>query len=301
MKRSDLHCHGCADQQRVGRRKFLTLLATGASLALAGCSERMRALGHGGTTGPRNVPPAVPTAPVALPAPLVPDTDGGAPIALGQIPVPHPGIPKLVWSGPSGTRQVALTIDDGYCGECIAKYAEFAQTSGIHITFNPNGVFGRLWTPAIVESLQPLIANRQVQIGNHTWDHANLLGLSNTAIADEVNRNEEWIQTIFGITARPWFRPPYGHYDQRIENVVANLGYTNILMWNGSFGDSEAISPQQLVSLAEQYLTPGRIVLGHLNHPTILSLFGQIQSIIAERNLEPVTLDEMFGTSRATG
>ena len=42
-------------------------------------------------------------------------------------------------------------------------------------------------------------------------------------------------------------------------------------------------------------------MLGHLNHPTVLSLFGQIQSLIAERNLDPVTLDEMFGTSRATG
>ena len=206
-----------------------------------------------------------------------------------------------MWSGPSGTQQVALTIDDGYCGDCIAQYVQFAQTSGIHITFNPNGVFGRLWTPAIVESLQPLIADKQVQIGNHTWDHANLVTLSNTAIADEINRNEEWIENTFGITARPWFRPPYGYYDHRIDNAVANLGYTNVLMWNGSFGDSEVISPQQLISLAEQYLTPGTIMLGHLNHPTILSLFGQIQSIIAERNLEPVTLDEMFGTSRVTG
>ncbi|HEY6624126.1 MAG TPA: hypothetical protein VIX85_09860 [Acidimicrobiales bacterium] len=73
------------------------------------------------------------------------------------------------------------------------------------------------------------------------------------------------------------------------------------MMWNGSFGDSEVISPQQLMNLAQQYLTPGTIVLGHLNHPTVLSLFGQIQALIAERNLDPVTLDEMFGTSRVTG
>ena len=146
-----------------------------------------------------------------------------------------------------------------------------------------------------------MIAAKQVQIGNHTWDHANLLKLSKTAITDEVERNDEWIQTTFGITSRPYFRPPYGYYDRRIEDVAAGLGYTQILMWNGSFGDSTVISPQQLIGLAEQYLTPGTIMLGHLNHPTILSLFGQIQSIINDRNLRPVTLDEMFGTSRATG
>jgi hypothetical protein len=55
------------------------------------------------------------------------------------------------------------------------------------------------------------------------------------------------------------------------------------------------------MSLAEQYLQPGTIMLGHLNHPTILTLFGEIQSIISKRNLQPVTLDEMFGTSRAVG
>ena len=36
-------------------------------------------------------------------------------------------------------------------------------------------------------------------------------------------------------------------------------------------------------------------------HPTVLDLFPRIQEIIAERDLQPVTLDEMFGTSRATG
>jgi hypothetical protein len=42
-------------------------------------------------------------------------------------------------------------------------------------------------------------------------------------------------------------------------------------------------------------------MLGHANHPTILSLFDQIQALIADRGLQPVTLDEMFGTSRAAG
>ena len=75
----------------------------------------------------------------------------------------------------------------------------FAQSSGIHITFNPNGVYDPLWTPQIVDR-PALIANKQVQIGNHTWDHADLRPLSTTAIADELNRNEEWIQRPFGIT-----------------------------------------------------------------------------------------------------
>jgi peptidoglycan/xylan/chitin deacetylase (PgdA/CDA1 family) len=148
--------------------------------------------------------------PLAQPAQILSDPHAGPPESLGAIPPAHPGAPTLVSRGPKGTQQIALTVDDGDCGDCIAKYVEFARSSGIHITFNPNGVFSRSWTPPVVEVLRPMIAAKQVQIGNHTWDHANLLKLSKTAITDELERNDEWIQTTFGITSRPYFRPPYG-------------------------------------------------------------------------------------------
>jgi len=277
------------------------MLAVGVSLVLSGCGQGVRSLGTKNSTIANDPEQTLSNTPIAPSAPLLADPRGGPPIILGQIPPPHPGTPSVVWNGPNGTNQIALTIDDGYCGPCIAKYVAFALTSGVHITFNPNGTFGSLWTPAIVETLHPLIANGQVQIGNHTWDHANLLNLSSSAISDELTRNDEWIQTTFGITSRPWFRPPYGYYNQRVEDTAAELGYTRIMMWNGSFGDSTFISPQELLNLANKYLKPGAIMLGHLNHPTILPLFDQIQSIIAVRNLDPVTLDEMFGTSRMIG
>jgi peptidoglycan-N-acetylglucosamine deacetylase len=288
---ADRRCRGCADRERLGRRRFLKMLAGGLALAAFRSPEASAAQ----QIGKR---PRVPLAPQA---PILADSTGGPPVALGQIPPAHPGSPVVVSAGPAGGQQIALTVDDGYCGECIAQYVDFALTSGTHITFNPNGSFQDLWTPQIVASVRQMVANKQVQFGNHTWDHANLLNLSTPAIVSELNRNEDWIQQTFGITARPYFRPPYGYYNQRVIDTAASIGYTKILMWNGSFGDSTVESPDQIISLAEQYLKPGTIMLGHLNHPAILSIFGQITSIIESRNLQPVTLDEMFGTSRATG
>jgi hypothetical protein len=40
---------------------------------------------------------------------------------------------------------------------------------------------------------------------------------------------------------------------------------------------------------------------GHANEPTVLDVFDQILELLRERRLESVTLDEMFGTSRAVG
>ena len=74
------------------------------------------------------------------------------------------------------------------------------------------------------------------------------------------------------------------------------------MMWNGSFSDSEVVTPQFLLAQAAKYLQPGVINLGHANHPTVLSCFDQLVALIHTGNLTPVTLDEMSGTSRrATG
>jgi len=63
-------------------------------------------------------------------------------------------------------------------------------------------------------------------------------------------------------------------------------------------GDAQLVTPQFLMAQAYAYLRPGVIMLGHANHPTVLGLFDQISQLVRDRRLQPVTLDEMFGTSR---
>ena len=109
------------------------------------------------------------------------------------------------------------------------------------------------------------------------------------------------MQKTFGITARPYWRPPFGRHSPEIDEVAAGLGYTRVVMWNGSLSDSEVETPQFLMAEAAKYLQPGVINLGHANHPAVLSCFDQLADLIRSRALTPVTLDEMFGTSRAVG
>ena len=117
----------------------------------------------------------------------------------------------------------------------------------------------------------------------------------------ELERNEQWIEQTFGTTTRPWFRPPYGRHSEQTDAAAAVAGWTRVLMWNGSFGDARLLTPDALLQQAQRYLNPGVVMLGHANHPTITGLYGQILELIHSRNLTPTTLDEAFGTSRATG
>lgn len=295
----------CRQCRNLDRRSFLGLLGTGLALTLAGCGSAGRVAVPSTTGLPPSGGPSSSGSPTSRPStPLpAPTTTAPRPVVRGPIPPPHPGPANVISAGPPEAKtanQIAITIDDGYCTECATAYVDFAKSSGIHITFSPNGTYSGVWSP-LAETLKPLIQAGQVQIGNHTYTHLDMQKLSDSAIGADLERNDEWIQKTFGITSRPWWRPPYGYHNTRTDAAAGQAGYTNTLMWNGTFGDSTLLSAGELLASAHQYLTPGTIMLGHANHPTVNTLFPQIQQIIADARLKPVTLDEMFGTSRDAG
>lgn len=278
------------------RRTFVGLLSVGLAATLAGCSAEKPSPGP---TESDTVPPGLPSdpAPPSTAPSTAPSTPSGP---LPRVPPPHPGSPQDLTHGPASTRMIALTVDDGFCDDCVGGYVQFAQRSGVHLTFSPNGIYARSWAKR-ADVLKPLIERGQVQIMNHTFSHKDLRKLTDQQVKDELGRNDDWVVKAFGITTRPYYRPPFGFHDQRVDGIAGTLGFTRTVMWNGSYGDAQLLTPDVLMGEARKWLNPGTIMLGHANHPTVLGLFDQIQRLIADRGLHPVTLDEMFGTSRATG
>lgn len=264
------------------RRVFVGLLAVGLACAVTGCGgERGGPRGAGGDVG---ATPGGPTPSPTRQAVAVPPLTGD----------------NVLFHGAENIRQIALTVDDGYNTEVVAGYVHFAVRTGVHLTFSPNGQYDRVWAPHR-EILKPLIERGQVQFINHTFNHPNMLTLSDARIREELDRNEEWLQRTFNTSGRPYYRPPFGSHNAHVDGVAAELGFRNAVMWNGSFSDSSRITPEFLMESARRYLKPGVIMLGHANHPTILGLFDQIMALIRERDLTPVTLNEMFGTVSGGG
>jgi peptidoglycan/xylan/chitin deacetylase (PgdA/CDA1 family) len=263
----------CVEPIALSRRKLL--LAIGAAALVAGCADT-----------------------AASPAAGTPTTT--APPPLPPVPGAHPGPAQVVFHGPTTDRRIALTVDDGTAANVVAGYVDLAARTGIHLTFSPNGTYAKAWAPH-APVLRPLVAAGQVQIINHTFTHRDLRKLSEADVRGELERNDDWVIATFGTTTRPYYRPPFGFHTATIDGIVGDLGYTRTVLWNGSYSDSETVTPQFLMDQARKYLQPGVINLGHANHPTILGLFDQIAGLLQERTLTPVTLDEMFGTSRAAG
>lgn len=270
---------------KADRRQLLLALAAGTAGVLAGCRDDATATAakKSGVVG-ANKAKGAPKPPAPQPPP---------------IPPPHPGAPEVVFELPQKAR-IALTIDDGFSTRTVAAYVQFAEDSGIPLTFSPNGTYRAVWEPH-APVLRPLVARGQVQIANHTYSHASMTASGDTRIRREINRNEDWIQQTFGTTSRPWFRPPYGYHNKRTDEVAGELGFTRILMWNGTLGDSSTVSAATLLAEARRYMVPGTVLLGHANHPTVTHLYAELVQLIRDRNLQPGTLDQLFGTSRAQG
>ncbi|MGY1808257.1 polysaccharide deacetylase family protein [Blastococcus sp. SYSU D00669] len=264
------------------RRRFLLFLAAGlAGAAVANGADQLGAPPEASAADPPAPPPAA--APSAQPTPAAPT----GPVAVD----PPTGV---VWALPGEGNALALTIDDGTNAEVVAAYTKLAEDTGIRLTFFPNGCY-RSWEDS-ARALRPMIESGQVAIGNHTWSHPDLTTLGDAEVAEEIGRNREFMRRTLGVADSPFFRPPFGAHDERIDRISADQGHPTIAMWEGTLGDHTVLSGPELVAHAREWFTAQKIVIGHANHPAVTTVYGELLDLIRERDLRTVTLADVWAT-----
>lgn len=274
------------------RRDFMLLLAAGTAGALSACSG-----GAPATSSAPTAAPATPAAPPSLPpSPLPSPTPSRSPLWLqdGPPPLPAPQAPEGVLTGlPEAVgNTVALTIDDGADASVIDAYLDFAKDSGVRLTFFVTSSYPG-WEDS-KDKMRPLVESGQVQLANHTVTHPGLTSLDEAGIIEEVSGCESFLNRVYGMTGKPFVRPPYGYRNEWTDSVCAKIGYTSPTMWYGSLGDSGLLTEEILLGEARKWLLAQHIVIGHANFPTITSLYGQIIEILRERSLLTATLDDIY-------
>jgi peptidoglycan/xylan/chitin deacetylase (PgdA/CDA1 family) len=98
----------------------------------------------------------------------------------------------------------------------------------------------------------------------------------------------------YGVDGTPFFRPPYGRHTAGADRVAANLGYHTITMWSGTVGDSRPLTEGDLIAGAARSFQPQQIVLAHADLPPITHCYPQLLDLIHSRNLQSVTLNDIF-------
>jgi peptidoglycan/xylan/chitin deacetylase (PgdA/CDA1 family) len=252
------------------------------------------------TTATRPAPTATPRpAPTATPRPTqtpVPPTPTPASACI-----PAPGVTpvsaSVVVYGNSSARQVALTFDAG--GEDGVRATQILDTlraHGLRVTWFLTGDWARAH-PALVTRLHA----EGHEIGNHTVDHPDLTrdasGRPRTDefICGELVQADGIIAAISGHSTRPYFRPPYGAYNDQVRTLAARLGYRTIY-WSIDPRDWDPATTQQDILtrvLGSANLKPGAIVLLHAGGPNTPAALDALIAGLQQRGYAIVPLSAL--------
>jgi peptidoglycan/xylan/chitin deacetylase (PgdA/CDA1 family) len=214
-----------------------------------------------------------------------------APAGVARVPILRGTLSRL----PGNGNLLALTVDDGTDSAVVGAYADLCRRTGLRVTFFCNGVT-RSWTEH-ASVLRPLVEANQVFMANHTWSHPDLLRLMAAEVTDQVRRNESFLTRSYGVTGRPFLRPPFGYHNARLDAQLADLGYPAVTMWLGSLGDATMETPAKIVSLADRWFLPQHVVIGHANHPPVIHVLDALVQILHQRHLQPVHLGDVYAVT----
>ncbi len=148
---------------------------------------------------------------------------------------------------------VYLTFDDGphpqWTPQILAVLARYQARA----TFFAIGQQAQRY-PVLIAS----IASGGHTLGNHTFSHVYLRGITRERFANEVQRT----QPLLGVAGRACLRPPAGAIDGAARGYAAELGY-RVVMWDVDPRDWALRDPTPVAAHILQRVRPGSIVLLH--------------------------------------
>lgn len=115
---------------------------------------------------------------------------------------------------------IALAFESGGEPDACAHLLSVLRASGARATIFLDG----RWAEANPQLLKTMAADGY-ELGTHAYSHSDLTTLSDEQIGDELERTEAIAIRLTGGSTRPWLRPPYQRFDDRVRRVVARHGF----------------------------------------------------------------------------
>jgi peptidoglycan/xylan/chitin deacetylase (PgdA/CDA1 family) len=173
---------------------------------------------------------------------------------------------RVVSRGVGTRRAVALTFDAGSGDGNTAEILRVLREHNIRATFGITGVWGERYRDLLFA-----IAADGHQIINHTYSHTSFTGRSTGAPpltpeerALELSRTEVTVYRYTSQSTLPYFRPPYGDYDDSVLRDVAASGYDTVVMWSLDTLGWNGATADEIASRSIAGAEPGVIYVMHV-------------------------------------
>jgi peptidoglycan/xylan/chitin deacetylase (PgdA/CDA1 family) len=206
-----------------------------------------------------------------------------------------PAAALLVTRGPIDSSAVALTFDAGAGSAPVPDILAALRERDVRVTFFLTGK----WATENPDLVRQIVADGH-ELANHSLTHADFTSLDDAAIREELRATEQIIQEISGATTRPFFRPPYGAYTERVLLTVIEQGYLPIY-WTLDSLDSvgEPKTPAFLLDRITNSRSVedlrGAIILAHCGSQATADALPDILDRFAALGLEVRPLSEVLG------
>jgi peptidoglycan/xylan/chitin deacetylase (PgdA/CDA1 family) len=170
--------------------------------------------------------------------------------------------PTAQWYGqtftglPRGSRQIALTYDDGPNDPHTLRLLEVLARHSVHATFFLIGRYV-LQCPAFAREI--LQAGHVV--GNHTFSHPLLIFKSEREIKEQLSTCRTALQDATGDHSN-LFRPPFGGRRPAVLRAARELGFTPV-MWNVTGYDWNAPPAAVIERKVSKQVRGGDVILLH--------------------------------------
>jgi peptidoglycan/xylan/chitin deacetylase (PgdA/CDA1 family) len=219
---------------------------------------------------------------LALLAALGPWSAVAAPTTqLPEVPGPRS---RTVSKGSSAARVVHLSFDAGADRGYAGSILDTLAAEGVPASFGMTG----MWAQANPDLIQRMAAEGH-QLINHTWDHRSFTGLSDrrggqnaAQIHSQLERTDALLRELTGQSTLPFFRPPYGDYNDTVLTATYNAGYAFNMMWTVDSAGWRRIPAAEIVARCLRMAEPGAIILMHVgvesaDGPALPGLIGGLR------------------------
>lgn len=181
-------------------------------------------------------------------------------------------------------KYVALTFDDGPKEGTTDMLLDGLKARGASATFFLLGE-QVLNYPDLVRRM----ADEGHQIGNHTWSHARLEGITIAETLEEVGKTEALLEEILG-GGDYWLRPPYGQLTPGAEARIQ----VPMVKWSVDPRDWESRNAEKIVQAVLASVQPNSIILLHDIYPASVEAALRIVDVLQAEDYWFVTVEELL-------
>jgi peptidoglycan/xylan/chitin deacetylase (PgdA/CDA1 family) len=217
------------------------------------------------TPNPSDTPTVAPTGTeTPSPVPPSPTTIATETQRLDVAPtLPHADV-QFIYHGDRSKPYVALTFDLCQKPELPAWFDQGIYDVLTRYDVPATFFMGGDWMRTHPDETKLLASNPKFELGNHSWSHPDLPGLSEQTISSEIVKTQDMLYRLTGRQAR-LFRLPAGLYDDLSLSVIAWNGLYTI-QWDVETGDPDPnIDSERMNWAVRERVQNGSIIIMHAN------------------------------------